>query len=189
MAERGVMVAHSTILRWVSRYVPEYEKRWNRFSRPVGTSWRWRRDVRFHSEANGTISIERSTSRERRSTFSCAVTAASRRAQAFFRKALATNLNRWPRKATLDGHVPSHRALRLLRREDPKWRNVELRTRKYLAMLLSRTIARSNGDVPPWPALSRSAMRPLPLPESSWRIAFINGNSHLASVDRVASGR
>jgi len=40
MAERGVMVAHSTILRWVTRYVPEYEKRWNRFSRPVGTSWR-----------------------------------------------------------------------------------------------------------------------------------------------------
>ena len=40
MAERGVILAHSTILRWVTRYVPEYEKRWNRFSRPVGTSWR-----------------------------------------------------------------------------------------------------------------------------------------------------
>jgi hypothetical protein len=34
-------------------------------------------------------------------------------AQALFRKALATN--RWPRTVTLDGHVPSHRALRLLR--------------------------------------------------------------------------
>src|SRR5467141_347505 len=40
MAERGVVVAHSTIVRWVTRYVPEYEKRWNRFSRPVSTSWR-----------------------------------------------------------------------------------------------------------------------------------------------------
>ena len=40
MAERGVKVAHSTILRWVTRYVPEFEKRWNRFSRTVGTSWR-----------------------------------------------------------------------------------------------------------------------------------------------------
>ncbi len=40
MAERGVKVAHSTILRWVTRYVPEYEKRWNRFSRAVGASWR-----------------------------------------------------------------------------------------------------------------------------------------------------
>ena len=34
------MVPHSSILRWVTRYVPEYEKRWNRFSRPVSTSWR-----------------------------------------------------------------------------------------------------------------------------------------------------
>lgn len=29
MAERGIQVAHTTILRWVLRYVPEYEKRWN----------------------------------------------------------------------------------------------------------------------------------------------------------------
>ena len=33
MAERGVQVAHSTILRWVTRYVPEFVKRWSRFSR------------------------------------------------------------------------------------------------------------------------------------------------------------
>ena|SRR5271157_6048235 len=39
------------------------------------------------------------------------------------------NLNRWPRKVTLDGHVPSHRTLRLLRR---KWLNVEVRTCKFL---------------------------------------------------------
>jgi transposase-like protein len=53
-------------------------------------------------------------------------------ARAFFRKALATNHNRWPCKVTSDGHVPSHRSLRLLRREDPKWWNVKVRTRKYL---------------------------------------------------------
>jgi len=40
MAVRGIQVAHTTILRWVLRYVPEYEKRWNRLARPVGTSWR-----------------------------------------------------------------------------------------------------------------------------------------------------
>lgn len=40
MAERGVAVSHTTILRWVQRYVPEFEKRWNRYARPVGTSWR-----------------------------------------------------------------------------------------------------------------------------------------------------
>jgi transposase-like protein len=59
-------------------------------------------------------------------------------AQAFFRKALATNINRWPRKVTLDGHVPSHRALRLLRREDPRWRNVEVRSCKYLNNIIEQ---------------------------------------------------
>src|SRR5215510_2708043 len=40
MAERGIEVAHTTIMRWVQRYVPEFEKQWQRYARPVGTSWR-----------------------------------------------------------------------------------------------------------------------------------------------------
>jgi transposase-like protein len=40
MAERGVALTHTTILGWVQRYVPEFEKRWNKYSRPVGGSWR-----------------------------------------------------------------------------------------------------------------------------------------------------
>ena len=27
MAERGIAVAHTTVLRWVTRYIPEIEKR------------------------------------------------------------------------------------------------------------------------------------------------------------------
>jgi transposase-like protein len=27
MAERGITLTHTTILRWVQRYVPEFEKR------------------------------------------------------------------------------------------------------------------------------------------------------------------
>ena len=40
MAERGIALSHTTILRWVQRYVPEFEKRWNRYARPVSDSWR-----------------------------------------------------------------------------------------------------------------------------------------------------
>ena len=40
MAERGITLTHTTILRWVQRYVPEFEKRWSRYARPVGNSWR-----------------------------------------------------------------------------------------------------------------------------------------------------
>jgi transposase-like protein len=35
MAERGVVVSHTTIMRWVLRYMPEFEKRWARYARPV----------------------------------------------------------------------------------------------------------------------------------------------------------
>src|ERR1700675_142150 len=40
MAERGITLSHTTILRWVQQYVPEFEKRWSRYARPVGDSWR-----------------------------------------------------------------------------------------------------------------------------------------------------
>jgi transposase-like protein len=40
MAVRGVIISHTTIMRWVIRYVPEFEKRWNRFARSIGSSWR-----------------------------------------------------------------------------------------------------------------------------------------------------
>ncbi len=40
MAERGLSIAHTTIMRWVQRYAPEFEKRWNQFATAIGRSWR-----------------------------------------------------------------------------------------------------------------------------------------------------
>jgi transposase-like protein len=40
MAERGLLMAHTAIMRWVQRYAPEFEKRWRRFAGAVGRSWR-----------------------------------------------------------------------------------------------------------------------------------------------------
>jgi transposase-like protein len=40
MNERGICVAHTTILRWVQHYTPEFVKRWQRYARSVGGSWR-----------------------------------------------------------------------------------------------------------------------------------------------------
>ena len=57
-------------------------------------------------------------------------------AQAFFRKALSRCLPRWPRKVTLDGLMQSHLALRLLRREDRKWKYVQVRCSQYLNNLI-----------------------------------------------------
>jgi len=40
MAERHLDVAHTTIMRWVQRYMPDFLKRWQRYARSVGSSWR-----------------------------------------------------------------------------------------------------------------------------------------------------
>ena len=40
LGERGLSISHTTILRWVVRYAETCEKRWCRFERPVGGSWR-----------------------------------------------------------------------------------------------------------------------------------------------------
>jgi transposase-like protein len=45
MAERGVDLTQTTILRWVQCYVPEFEKKWNRYARPVGSSLASRRNI------------------------------------------------------------------------------------------------------------------------------------------------
>jgi transposase-like protein len=59
-------------------------------------------------------------------------------AQAFFRKALSRCLPRWPRKITLDGLKQSHVALRLLRREDLRWKYVQVRCSQYLNNLIEQ---------------------------------------------------
>jgi len=33
MVERGLSMANTTIMRWVHRYTPEFERRWNRFAK------------------------------------------------------------------------------------------------------------------------------------------------------------
>ena len=40
MAESGIAITHTTILRWVQRYVLESEKFWQAHERLVGDSWR-----------------------------------------------------------------------------------------------------------------------------------------------------
>jgi IS6 family transposase len=40
MAERGIEVDHTTIMRWVHQYSPEIEKKVRRYLRPTNDSWR-----------------------------------------------------------------------------------------------------------------------------------------------------
>jgi transposase-like protein len=130
MAERGVSVDPSTILRWVQHYAPEFEKRWNRFARPVGGSWRadetyvkirgkWAYLYRAVDARGKTVDFRLSPKRD--------VAAA----KAFFYKAFKTQ-GRVPRTITLDGYQASHRAVRELGAEDRKLKAVTLRSCQYL---------------------------------------------------------
>ena len=40
MAERGLSMAHTTIMRWALRFVPVFEQHWRKYARSVGRSWR-----------------------------------------------------------------------------------------------------------------------------------------------------
>jgi transposase-like protein len=129
MAERGVALAHMTVLRWVQRFMPEFERRWMRFARRVGRSWRvdetyirvrgqWRYLYRAGDKRGQTVDFRLSEHRDIEA------------AKAFFGKALLTSGA--PMRVTLDGHWPSHRAIFGLRRDARVWRRVAVRTCRYL---------------------------------------------------------
>lgn len=137
MAERGIDVSHSTILRWVIRYVPEFEKRWNRYARRIGSSWRV--DETYICIRGKWHYLYRAVDKQGKTVdFLLRPDRGIAAAQAFFRKSLVTHQMRLPRKVTLDGHVPSHLALRLLRRENPKWKYVKVRSCKYLNNIIEQ---------------------------------------------------
>lgn len=131
MAERGIIISHSTILRWVQRYVPEFEKRWGRYARRVHSSWRM--DETAVSVRGGAHYLYRAVDKYGKTVESLlCVDRSESAARAFFNKALKTHQPRRPRKVNLDGNAASHRALRLLRQENPEWRSVVVRSRRYL---------------------------------------------------------
>jgi transposase-like protein len=106
--------------------------------------------------------------------------------QAFFPKALSTSLPRRPRKITLDGHLQSHMALRLLRREDPKWKYVEVRSNQFLNNLIGqdhRAIKRRCAAM-----VGGFKVRPLLRQASKLPIGYARDNSRSGAVDIKTSG-
>jgi transposase-like protein len=136
MAERGLSLAHTTILRWVQRYAPEFVKRWNRFSLPAGHSWRvdetyvkirgqWRYLYRAVDRAGKTVDFRLSAKRD--------VMAA----KAFFKQAIKSH-GSVPRTITLDGYAASHRAVREMKSDGLLPITTRLRSSKYLNNLIEQ---------------------------------------------------
>jgi transposase-like protein len=136
MAKRGLSISHTTILRWVQPYTPEFDKRWSRFASPAGTSWRmdetyvrirgrWAYLYRAVDASGKTVDFRLSPRRNVAS------------AKAFFRKAVRSQ-RRSPQTITLDGYVASHRAVRELREQGRLPNLTKLRSSKYLNNLIEQ---------------------------------------------------
>ena len=136
MAERGLSLAHTTIMRWIQHYAPEFEKRWNRFARPAGRSWRSTRPTSKSKDA-GPISTVPSTKREEPSTSCCVGKRDVAATKAFFRLAFRRQ-GRLPLKITLDGYQASHRAAKEALDEHPEEINARSDRQKYLNNLIEQ---------------------------------------------------
>ena len=146
MAERNVDVAHTTILRWVQRYVPEFAKRWQRFARSVGTSWRvdetyiklkgkWVYLYRGVDKEGQTIDFFLSEHRD--------IVAAKRFLQEAIEKRGV------PQKITLDGYAASHGAVAELQEEGILPAKLLVRTNRHLNNLIEQDHRRVKQRVRP----------------------------------------
>jgi transposase-like protein len=129
MSERGIIMAHTTILRWVQHYTPEFEKRWKRFSRPIGGSWRM--DETYVKVRGGWVYLYRAVDKAGKTVdFYLSRNRDVNAAKVFLRKAMKGQ--RIPTKITLDAYAALHRAVADLKENGELPKRARVRTSKYL---------------------------------------------------------
>src|SRR4051794_9302952 len=131
MEERGLSMAHTTIMRWVHQYGPELDKRVRRHLKPTNDSWRvdetyikvkgqWMYLYRAVDSEGNTIDFYLSKTRDKRA------------AKCFFKKALRSFHVSKPRVITVDKNPAYPIAVEELRKEKNMPSGMQLRQKKYL---------------------------------------------------------
>ena len=133
MGERGMGVAHTTILRWVEHDSPELERGWNRYARSVGGSWRC--DETYIQVKGRWLYLYRAVDQAGKSVdFYLRGNHDVAAAKAFLRKAMRHQ--RTPTKITLDAY--SHRAVADLKRTGELPKRVRVWSSKYLNNIMEQ---------------------------------------------------
>jgi transposase-like protein len=135
MGERGTVLAHTTILRWVQHYTPEFEQRWKRFARSVGGSWRM--DETYVRVCGAWVYLYRAVDKQGLTVdFYLSRNRDVEAAKQFLRKAMKNQ--RVPSKITLDGYAASHRAVAELQDGGELPKRVRVRSSKYLNNMIEQ---------------------------------------------------
>ncbi|USK36774.1 IS6 family transposase (plasmid) [Bacillus sp. F19] len=131
MEERGLSMAHTTIMRWVHQYGPELDERVRRCLKPTNDSWRvdetylevkgqWIYLYRAVDSEGNTIDFYLSKARNKQA------------AKRFFKKALAFSHVSKPRVITVDKNPAYPSAIQELKEEKQMPEGIQLRQVKYL---------------------------------------------------------
>jgi transposase-like protein len=135
MNERGIRLAHTTILRWVQHYTPDFEKRWKRYARPVGGSWRM--DETYVKVRGEWVYLYRAVDKAGKTAdFFLSRQRDINAAKAFLRTAIKGQ--RVPAKVTLDAYAASHRAVADLQGDGELPKRVVVRSSNYLNNLIEQ---------------------------------------------------
>ncbi|MEK0224091.1 IS6 family transposase [Bacillus proteolyticus] len=131
MEERGLSIAHTTIMRWVHQYGPELDERVRRNLQSTNDSWRvdetyvkvkgqWLYLYRAVDSEGNTIDFYLGESRDKQA------------AKRFFKKALAFSHVSKPRVITVDKNPAYPIAIQELKEEKQMPEGIQLRQVKYL---------------------------------------------------------
>ncbi|OFD51787.1 Integrase catalytic region [Bacillus mycoides] len=131
MEERGLFLAHTTIMRWVHQYGPEFDKRIRRHLKQTNNSWRvdetyikvkrqWMYLYRAVDSEGNTIDFYLSKSRNHKA------------AKRFFKKALRSFHVSKPRIITVDKNPAYPIAIEQLKKEKRIPTGTKIRRIKYL---------------------------------------------------------
>ena len=134
MAERGLSLAHTAIMRWIQCYAPEFEKRWNRFARQAGGS---RRVDETYVKIQGRWTyLYRAGDKAGKTVDFCS--APSEMSWPPKRFSVERSRGRLPRAITLDGYQASHRAAREFIDQHLGGAQTKIRSSKYLNNLIEQ---------------------------------------------------